>query len=443
MRACFKKSLLIFFFITVIPINNQIVTAANQKPFYAIQLAAFRTRQRTVNMVTRLTKSGYDAFYRHETVKGKGKWYRVYIDRFGSSQEANERAEELKQKGIFSDYYIRLLSYTHENGRMASDHVPAKTAPPLVIKEIAFKPGENKNEERVYIHANRLFVPLVFTLVGEKPRIVIDIKNTASVQKGQSTIPVNGLYIKRIRTHHDRRSGTLRVVLDHYPSRKYSVNQIFYKAENIYCVIVKSAEETKEEQEAIPSSKANDTAQISYMPSDLVREKLALRYEAKDMKVTDIRVMLLKHNFYASCWNYNVEFCNPEGGFDNRFIDNEDGTVSQHSTGLIWQKGGSAGTLTWEKAGEYVSRLNRQNFAGHDDWRLPTIEELASLVTTSWQKGGLYIDTVFERSQKSCWSADTYGPESAWKSNFYLGCLIDVPKADKNAVRAVRAAGVP
>ena len=112
-----------------------------------------------------------------------------------------------------------------------------KEAAPLIIKDITFK-LEKGGEEIVLIYSNRYFEPTVFALDGERPRLVIDIKNLTTYKKGPSKIVVNGTLIKQIRTYFNPKSKTLRVVLDHYPSMSYIISQFFFKAENIYVVKV-------------------------------------------------------------------------------------------------------------------------------------------------------------------------------------------------------------
>ena len=60
----------------------------------------------------------------------------------------------------------------------------------------------------------------------------------------------------------------------------------------------------------------------------------------------------------------------------NRFTDNDDGTITDQFTQLMWQKNPPAAAQTWEQA---LTSTENLNLAGQDDWRLPNIKELYSI----------------------------------------------------------------
>jgi hypothetical protein len=66
-------------------------------------------------------------------------------------------------------------------------------------------------------------------------------------------------------------------------------------------------------------------------------------------------------------------------GAQPSYVDNGDGTVTDTVTGLMWQQGYS-GKMTWEEA---LTGAETFELAGYDDWRLPTIKELYSLIDFS------------------------------------------------------------
>jgi hypothetical protein len=139
------------------------------------------------------------------------------------------------------------------------------------------------------------------------------------------------------------------------------------------------------------------------IPQDIHIDRVSLRTEPmKEMNEYDIKRMLAKHNFFDSSKNIS-------GSFDNYFVDNNDGTVTDMATMLMWKKSGSIRSIDYDraKAYTYIKLLKRERFAGYSDWRLPTLEELASLLEKGEQKG-VHIDPVFGNMQIRCWTVDQF-----------------------------------
>jgi hypothetical protein len=112
-----------------------------------------------------------------------------------------------------------------------------KTEPRLVISDITFK-LKSPGKETVWIQGNRFFAPSAFAIEEDKPRFVIDIKDTGPVKRELSRIAADGQFIEKVRTFYHKENRTLRVVLDLQPSKKYRISQFFYQAQNIYAVEV-------------------------------------------------------------------------------------------------------------------------------------------------------------------------------------------------------------
>jgi len=160
-----------------------------------------------------------------------------------------------------------------------------------------------------------------------------------------------------------------------------------------------------------------------------------------------------------------------------RFKDNLDGTVTDHETGLQWeQKTTTVGSgvnladphdadnyYTWNTIfggttpngtafTDFLPKLNGGSndgvtftgcFAGHCDWRLPTIVELQTILLDPYPCGtSPCIDPVFGPTVDGVyWSATTFapGPGNAWNVYFGSGLVDSLYKIDGNFVRAVRA----
>jgi hypothetical protein len=56
-------------------------------------------------------------------------------------------------------------------------------------------------------------------------------------------------------------------------------------------------------------------------------------------------------------------------------------------------------TYTFNEAAEYAAKLNREKYLGHDDWRVPSMDELNVLFNNRAVIGGFNEDS----SDPACW----------------------------------------
>lgn len=140
---------------------------------------------------------------------------------------------------------------------------------------------------------------------------------------------------------------------------------------------------------------------------------------------------------------------------NSRFIDNNNGTVTDSKTGLIWtrediwQKEGR--WVTWDEAKEYAHHLNRQKFAGENDWRLPSREDILSLYDenlTNKDKYGntIHLPSVFpEGPQATVWCDESNTGNEGYTLDFRTGKIgvLFKSKCPRMSARAVRGGRAP
>jgi hypothetical protein len=86
----------------------------------------------------------------------------------------------------------------------------------------------------------------------------------------------------------------------------------------------------------------------------------------------------------------------------NDFRNNNDGTITDQATGLMWSQADSGFGMDWEHALAFAQGQNAANYLGHDDWRLPNTKELQNIVDYARSPGasdsakvGPAIDPLF------------------------------------------------
>lgn len=116
--------------------------------------------------------------------------------------------------------------------------------------------------------------------------------------------------------------------------------------------------------------------------------------------------------------------------------DNGNGTVTDSSTGLVWQQG-EPGTKTWDNALTYCEGLS---LGGADDWRLPNVKELESLTDDARYNPALDTTYFPNANSSNYWSSTTYASNTlnAWYVNFANGYVYYNDKSNSSYVRCVR-----
>jgi hypothetical protein len=131
-----------------------------------------------------------------------------------------------------------------------------------------------------------------------------------------------------------------------------------------------------------------------------------------------------------------------------RFTDNSDGTVTDNLTGLIWLKDADAGdgAETWANALSICNSLaNGQqgliDGSSAGDWRLPTVQELQSLIDYGRYNVALPSGHPFTGEESSYyWSSTTHADvtDLAWGVNLLNGYVLNGDKANSMYLWPVR-----
>lgn len=172
-------------------------------------------------------------------------------------------------------------------------------------------------------------------------------------------------------------------------------------------------------------------------PALVIPERaVELRSRPRNANIEEVDGAVIKYNF-------SVGDARSDGCFINAFHQNLDGTVTDYATGLIWKRKPSS-AVSRSDADVYIRSLNESKYAGYSDWRIPTTEEMASLIDSYRSTKNSYIDSYFFRKLGvNYMTSDTYryeGVDRVWIVNSFVRSVSISSRSDEPAhVLAVRS----
>jgi hypothetical protein len=116
-------------------------------------------------------------------------------------------------------------------------------------------------------------------------------------------------------------------------------------------------------------------------------------------------------------------------------VIDDNATVKDHKTGLLWQSADDGLTRNWADANQYCGD---SGLGGYDDWRLPQIEELQTIV--DYSRSNPSADPVFKCRSKIYWTGGSKNGSSdgSWYVSFSDGKTSWHSQTNNHYVRCVR-----
>lgn len=109
-----------------------------------------------------------------------------------------------------------------------------------VVYSIEFDPL-SKRGETISFKMNGFYPPVVFGLEEDIPRIVCFFKNASAGTALTDMINTNGQHVKNIRIGKYQNPDNIRVVLELAPGSNYDLQQVFFKDDKVFMLIINKA----------------------------------------------------------------------------------------------------------------------------------------------------------------------------------------------------------
>lgn len=116
---------------------------------------------------------------------------------------------------------------------------PQMPASDPVLRNVSFENSSNKGE-MVIFKLNDFHPPVVFGVEEGQPRVVCDFMSARLEPGVREVISAGGKYVETIRVAKHSAPDKIRVVLDLVPNKNYDLQQVFFKEDNLFVIIVNS-----------------------------------------------------------------------------------------------------------------------------------------------------------------------------------------------------------
>ncbi len=116
------------------------------------------------------------------------------------------------------------------------------------LLDVSFDDSSDRGE-MVLFHLTDFSPPIVSALEKGNPRVLCDFMTTGMGKGVEENIYANGKFVERIRTSRHQKPDKVRVELELTPDRDYDLQQVFFKNDNLFVLIINELPPDKATQE--------------------------------------------------------------------------------------------------------------------------------------------------------------------------------------------------
>jgi hypothetical protein len=194
-------------------------------------------------------------------------------------------------------------------------------------------------------------------------------------------------------------------------------------------------------------SPSADTANATAAREPLVPAPAYKReYTCGEMIAATALSRIIKENgLFCKKSPWSKEWANPKGRGIRQARSGlafADSVVTDTLTGTMWQRFTTPKPVSSDRLDSVISAMNTGTWQGYNNWRIPTVEELLTLLTPSRNHFGHYLPSGWNSKADDIWSCnsscDSLSMRWMWVVRMSLGrCNVGRPDI-KRAILAVR-----
>jgi len=140
-------------------------------------------------------------------------------------------AKPLDQKPVPPVFAVKKDQAKQKKQKQATAGVTAQ------LQKISFDDSSEKGE-MVLFHLNDFYPPSVTAVETDNPGVICEFAAMSVADSVDKTIYTNGKFVERIRTEIQQDTGKVKVFLDLAPNYDYDLQQVFFKTDNLFVLII-------------------------------------------------------------------------------------------------------------------------------------------------------------------------------------------------------------
>jgi len=166
----------------------------------------------------------------------------------------NKKGKKKEQPKTVSTARVKKKSEKKQRKKKQADQ---QSSAPKIIKAAKVKVADKESEQSTagtllssvnFEHSNRgemiqfrlngFHPPVVYGLEEKKPKVICEFQDTAVDSRLPEHIKADGKFVRSIRITKEKKEKRVRVVLELTPSYSYDLQQVFFKNDNLFVIII-------------------------------------------------------------------------------------------------------------------------------------------------------------------------------------------------------------
>lgn len=221
----------------------------NRKFATSIRTAVHRTPSIKTRVVVDLVKS-IPVTYRHKFLISENKLIITMTPKEAKTEDSEQSVDKVFESTVAKKSVQPAKKKKISSAQKASSDQPKRGLKEIQvipqIMKLSFDDSSNRGE-MVMFHLNGFYPPTVSAIEQDHPRVLCEFADAKLASGVEEDLKANGKYVQRIRTVAHAAPKKVQVILELELEKDYDLQQVFFKNDNLFVLIVNELPAAKTE----------------------------------------------------------------------------------------------------------------------------------------------------------------------------------------------------